>query len=120
MRLAGRDRDERKIWMIHKEFVTTGNGYLARVTFTLPGSLWADAIYLVGDFNDWHRTAHPLNRRRGGEWYIKVNAEKFLAKPKGAFKEAPRIKDQDFGKKLIKDSLKFEEKSKKAGTLKGK
>lgn len=31
-----------------------------RVTFSLPSSIWADTIHLVGDFNDWNPNATPL------------------------------------------------------------
>lgn len=61
--------------MIHKDFVEVGGKLIARVTFTLPDSLWADAIYLVGDFNQWNRTSHPLQRERDGGWRITVDLE---------------------------------------------
>jgi 1,4-alpha-glucan branching enzyme len=31
-----------------------------QVTFTLPASIWADAIHLVGDFNNWNAAAAPM------------------------------------------------------------
>lgn len=34
---------------------------IVRVTFSLPSSIWADTIYLVGDFNNWNTTATPLS-----------------------------------------------------------
>ncbi|MBV7340150.1 isoamylase early set domain-containing protein [Chloroflexi bacterium TSY] len=45
------------------------------VTFTLPNSLWADHVYLVGDFNDWDRCAHPMQCNRAGEWVLTVDLE---------------------------------------------
>ena len=30
----------------------------------------ADALFLVGDFNNWDRTSHPLNRLEGGVWEL--------------------------------------------------
>ena len=30
----------------------------------------ADGLYLIGDFNGWGRTAHPLERKEGGVWEI--------------------------------------------------
>ncbi|RME43128.1 MAG: glycoside hydrolase family 13, partial [Chloroflexi bacterium] len=30
------------------------------VTFTIPCTIWADTIHLVGDFNDWNKESHPL------------------------------------------------------------
>lgn len=45
-----------------------------RVTFTIPSSVWADTIHLVGDFNDWDQESHPLvlNERR---WAITLELE---------------------------------------------
>jgi 1,4-alpha-glucan branching enzyme len=31
-----------------------------RVTFSLPATIWADTIHLVGDFNHWSTSATPL------------------------------------------------------------
>jgi len=61
--------------MIHKTFLESENGLIARVTFTLPESLWADKVYLVGDFNDWNRVSHPFSRDREGNWTITVDLE---------------------------------------------
>ena len=52
--------------MIHKTFMETDSRLVARVTFTLPDSIWADTIYLVGDFNDWNCTSHPFPQDREG------------------------------------------------------
>ena len=52
--------------MISKTFFKTPQGQIARVTFTLPDSLWADTICLVGDFDGWNSSAHPLEHRRDG------------------------------------------------------
>jgi 1,4-alpha-glucan branching enzyme len=42
-----------------------------RVTFTLPPAIWAESVHMVGEFNNWNRTSHPLvwNRRRE-QWSI--------------------------------------------------
>jgi hypothetical protein len=41
------------------------------VTFELPASIWAERITVVGDFNDWDPTAHPLVQTRDNEnWHI--------------------------------------------------
>ena len=61
--------------MVHKEFVNTRKGRVARVTFSLPGSVWADSIYLVGDFNNWNETSHPLTIGRDQNWSITVDLE---------------------------------------------
>jgi hypothetical protein len=36
-------------------------------TFRLPASVGAEQVWLVGELNDWSRTAHPM--RRDGEWF---------------------------------------------------
>ncbi len=61
--------------MIHKTFIETDRGSVARVTFTLPDCIWADKIYLVGDFNDWNRTSHPFQNDGTGQWTITVDLE---------------------------------------------
>ena len=33
----------------------------------------ADAIHLIGDFNDWNRASHPLQRLDGGVWEIELS-----------------------------------------------
>ena len=39
-----------------------------RITFELPSSLWADRVYVVGDFNHWSQTSTPLTQARDGAW----------------------------------------------------
>jgi 1,4-alpha-glucan branching enzyme len=62
--------------MITKQFCTRQGRVFVQVTFTLPESLWADQIHLVGDFNGWHRTSHPLGRDRQGRWTLTVDLER--------------------------------------------
>jgi 1,4-alpha-glucan branching enzyme len=54
--------------VIHKTHARTDGRIL--VTFELPGSIWAAQVHLVGDFNEWNPTSHPLRQRRGGDWTI--------------------------------------------------
>lgn len=61
--------------MIRKTFVEDGERQVARVMFQLPSDIWANAIYLVGDFNAWHRTSHPFQRDPAGNWTITVDLE---------------------------------------------
>ena len=61
--------------MIEKSFHQTDRGLHACVTFLLPSSTWADAIFLVGDFNDWNRTACPMQRDHEGRWYVTLELE---------------------------------------------
>ncbi len=32
----------------------------------------ADEIHLIGDFNQWNRTSHPMTRKEGGVWEIRL------------------------------------------------
>jgi 1,4-alpha-glucan branching enzyme len=40
----------------------------AFVTFELPAALWADRIFVIGDFNHWHPNHTPLRQERDGVW----------------------------------------------------
>lgn len=61
--------------MIHKTFVETERGLIARVTFSLPNGIWADTVYLVGDFNDWNHSSHPFQHGREEGWTLTVDLE---------------------------------------------
>lgn len=39
-----------------------------RVIFELPACLWADRIFLVGEFNGWNATVSPFAQGRDGVW----------------------------------------------------
>jgi hypothetical protein len=39
-----------------------------RVVFELPSCIWADRIYLTGDFNDWQTGDIRLQQTRSGVW----------------------------------------------------
>jgi 1,4-alpha-glucan branching enzyme len=46
------------------------------VRFELPPAIWADKVHLVGDFNDWSETSHPMRcDRDDGTWYILLELE---------------------------------------------
>ena len=59
--------------MIEKTFVEDSGNPVVRTTFLLPSSMWADVVHLVGDFNDWNRTSHPLERDRSGRWTLTID-----------------------------------------------
>ncbi len=63
-------------------FIQTADGWLYREW--APG---ADALYLIGDFNNWNRTSHPLKLKAGGIWEIEL-------KGKDALQHEQRIKVQ--------------------------
>lgn len=47
-------------------------GYV-RICFELPAYIWADHIYLVGDFNGWNRECTPLRQDRDGVWRAELD-----------------------------------------------
>lgn len=61
--------------MIQKSFVEQNGELKAQVTFALPNSIWADKIYLVGDFNNWNQKSHPMQQTRKGEWHLTVELD---------------------------------------------
>lgn len=44
-----------------------------RVTFELPSCVWADRIFLVGDFNGWDEHTTPMQQDRDGVWRATVD-----------------------------------------------
>jgi 1,4-alpha-glucan branching enzyme len=44
-----------------------------RVVFELPAHLWADQVFVVGDFNGWDICATPLHQARDGRWRAVVD-----------------------------------------------
>ncbi len=45
------------------------------VIFEIPGSIWAERINLVGDFNDWDRENLPFRHNWAGNWEIELELE---------------------------------------------
>ncbi|MEZ4727965.1 MAG: isoamylase early set domain-containing protein [Caldilineaceae bacterium] len=39
-----------------------------RIVFELPSCLWADRIFLIGDFNNWDEKSTPMRQERDGVW----------------------------------------------------
>ena len=60
--------------MISKEPGTQAN--TVRVTFRVPDAIWATSVYLVGDFNNWNRYAHPLERSLHNGWRLTLELER--------------------------------------------
>lgn len=61
--------------MIRKEPGRTPN--LVRVTFALPPAIWAESVFLVGDFNNWSQTSLPMARGRNDDgWQVSVELER--------------------------------------------
>ena len=43
------------------------------VVFELPSCVWADRIYLAGDFNSWDETSLPMRQSRDGVWRVELD-----------------------------------------------
>ena len=54
-------------------FNRTDDGWVCREW--LPG---ADEVHLIGDFNDWNRSSHPMERIGGGVWEIRLSGANAL------------------------------------------
>lgn len=54
--------------MIHKT-PSPQRGHV-RIIFELPACIWADRIFLVGDFNDWQTSVTPFLQGRDGVWRV--------------------------------------------------
>lgn len=57
--------------MIHK-MPSPRPGHV-RVVFELPACIWADRIFLVGEFNDWSLQSVPFVQGRDGIWRAAVD-----------------------------------------------
>ncbi|MCB9138084.1 MAG: isoamylase early set domain-containing protein [Caldilineaceae bacterium] len=57
--------------MIHKS--TSPFPQHIHVTFELPASVWADKIFLAGDFNDWRADELPFRQENDGAWRIALD-----------------------------------------------
>lgn len=76
------------------ELYSFANGYIyygiARTTEGWLYREWApgaDALHLIGDFNGWDRTSHPLTRLDNGSWEIYIQGD-------DALKHGQRVKVQ--------------------------
>lgn len=57
--------------MIHKSH--SPQPHHVHVIFELPSCIWADRIFLVGDFNQWSKSATPMQQHRDGVWRATVD-----------------------------------------------
>jgi 1,4-alpha-glucan branching enzyme len=53
--------------------IDAGNGKV-RVTFCIPAAIWADTVHVVGSFNNWSQTLHPLHLDDTG-WHTTLELE---------------------------------------------
>ena len=43
------------------------------VVFELPSCVWADHIYLTGEFNEWDSSTLPMRQTRDGVWRVELD-----------------------------------------------
>jgi 1,4-alpha-glucan branching enzyme len=48
---------------------------VVQVTFTTPAMEGCGSLYLVGDFNDWNATTHPMQHNDDGSWSLTLELE---------------------------------------------
>jgi 1,4-alpha-glucan branching enzyme len=61
--------------MIQKKHIRSEQAIRCRLTFVLPEFIWADSVYVVGDFNGWDRTALPMQQDAQGQWKATVEVD---------------------------------------------
>jgi hypothetical protein len=44
-----------------------------RVVFELPSGIWADRVFVVGDFNQWNESELPMSADRDGSWQASLD-----------------------------------------------
>ncbi len=44
-----------------------------RVVFELPSCIWADKIFVTGDFNNWDKNSMPMRQTRNGLWRAELD-----------------------------------------------
>jgi 1,4-alpha-glucan branching enzyme len=59
--------------MIRKELSAKENKVI--VIFEIPGSIWADQIHLVGDFNGWDVHSLPFRHNREENWEVQLELD---------------------------------------------
>lgn len=59
--------------MPQKKFDSSKNVF--RVTFTLPADVNAQTACLCGDFNDWDKESHPMEKKEDGSFSLTMNLE---------------------------------------------
>jgi 1,4-alpha-glucan branching enzyme len=59
--------------MIHKQQLPHKDK--VKVIFEIPGTIWAERINLVGDFNHWDPESLPFRHNREENWQIELDLE---------------------------------------------
>ena len=57
--------------MIYKS-ISSKAGHV-RVTFELPSSIWANNVFVAGDFNEWQENILSMRQERDGAWRASID-----------------------------------------------
>lgn len=49
------------------------DGLKARTTFKLPAQVNASEVALIGEFNEWNPTTHPMKQLKDGSWSVSLS-----------------------------------------------
>ncbi len=60
--------------MLKKQFLKTKE--VCKVTFSLPEAVQGETVFLVGDFNNWDKSATPMKRQKNGSFTTTLNLDK--------------------------------------------
>lgn len=58
--------------MLKKTYKETPGGRSCQVTFSLPNKAGSETAHLLGEFNDWDPTVHPMKRTKGGGFTVTI------------------------------------------------
>ncbi len=59
--------------MLKKRYISDGK--ICKVTFILPSQIGAQSAMLVGDFNNWDKTATPMKQSKDGKWQVELKLD---------------------------------------------
>lgn len=59
--------------MIHKRRSSKAGKVI--VIFEIPGTVWAERINVVGDFNGWDPQSLPFQQDRAGNWRVELELD---------------------------------------------
>lgn len=51
------------------------NKKVCQVTFELPNEVKAETAFLCGDFNEWSKISHPMDRQQDGKFTLTLSLE---------------------------------------------
>ena len=58
--------------MLKKTYRDTPKGRVCDVTFTLPADVKAQFAHLLGEFNDWDPTVHPMKKDKDNNFSVQI------------------------------------------------